>query len=136
MNHQIKTALLWVLIVFCYLWHGYYHLAELFFGADIKIPGAKGTVPLASHLFSLTIEVLPLSAGVATLYITRKWFVWTSLVFAVLLALLNVVHLGTTVIHESGDIRQLALLTLILAVNVLLVKEINASRRNTVAAAH
>ncbi|WP_346318038.1 hypothetical protein [Chitinophaga sp. YIM B06452] len=132
MNHQFKIALLWILIVFCYLLHGYYHVAELFFGVDIKIPDAKGEVPLSSHLFSLLIEIVPLSAGLAALYVTRKWFTWASLVFAILLGLLNVVHLVMTFMHESSDIRQLALLAFIIAVNILLVKELNISRKSSI----
>lgn len=124
MNIQLRTGILWILIVLCYFIHGYYHLAGLFFGVDIKVPEAKGEVPLASHLFSIFIELLPLSAGLAALFVWKKWFLWASLIFAILLGVLNLIHLGATLIKEASDFRQLGLLVYIIVVNLLLIREI------------
>jgi len=129
MNLHLRAAILWIVIVFCYFIHGYYHLAELFFGMDIKIPDAQGHVPVATHLFSVFVEILPLSIGVATLFISGKWFVWTAFVFSILFALLNLVHLAMTIFKEAGDIRQIALLGLIMVVNILLVSDISKQRK-------
>lgn len=129
MPTQLKTVVLWFLIVFCYLIHGYYHLGELFFGVDIKVPDATGSVPMAVHIFSILIEILPLSIGLISLYKTAKWFIWMSFIFAILLGLLNLVHLGETIAKEPGEIRQLALLSFIVVVNILLILEINRQRK-------
>ena len=132
MNLQIRITLLWLLLVFCFLVHGYYHVAELFFGVDIAIPGATGKVPLAAHFFSLLVEILPLIIALATMYVTKKWFLWGSFVFAILLLLLNIVHLVQTVMHEPGEIRQVALLSFIIVVNWLLVRDLNKHRKQFV----
>lgn len=124
MHAQVRIVLLWLIIVLCFFIHGYYHLAELFFGIDIKVEGATGKVPLSTHLFSLLIEIAPLTLLVLHLYRSGKTFLWISLVFAGLLALLNLVHFGATVLNEASDIRQIALLSLIFIVNLILVKEI------------
>lgn len=124
MHTQVRIVLLWLIIVLCFFIHGYYHLAEIFFGIDIKIEGATGKVPLATHLFSLLIEIVPLTLLVLHLYRRGRIFLWISLIFAGLLAILNLVHFGATVWNEAGDIRQIALLSFIFIVNLLLVKEI------------
>jgi len=129
MQSQLRIAILWFLLVFCYLFHGYYHLAELFFGIDIKTPGAGGTVPLSAHFFSVFIEILPLALGLSSLYYTAKWLQWVSFLFAVVLGLLNLVHLGGTIVQEAGEIRQVVLLTFILIVNILLIRETNRQRK-------
>lgn len=129
MSTQLRTALLWFLLVFCYLLHGYYHIAELFFGVDIKVPNATGSVPMAVHLFSVFIEIIPLSIGLISLYKTAKWFMWTSFIFAIILGLLNLIHLGQTIAKEPGEIRQLALLSFIVVVNILLILDINKQRK-------
>lgn len=135
MQSQLRIAILWFLLVFCYLLHGYYHLAELFFGIDIKVPDAKGAIPISAHLFSVFIEILPLSLGLLSLYNTAKWLRWLSFIFAIILGLLNLAHLGGTIVQEAGEIRQLVLLTFILAVNVLLIRETNRQRKGSAATA-
>lgn len=134
MQSQLRVAILWFLLVFCYLLHGYYHLAELFFGVDIKTPDAKGVVPVSAHLFSVCIEILPLALGLLSLYKMAKWLQWTSFIFAIVLGLLNIAHLGGTIAQEAGEIRQLALLAFILIVNVLLIRETNRQRKGSAAA--
>jgi hypothetical protein len=129
MQSQLRVAILWFVLVFCYLIHGYYHLAELFFGVDIKVPDAKGAVPVSAHLFSVFIEILPLALGLLSLYKTAKWLQWVSFIFAILLGLLNLVHLGGTIAQEAGEIRQVVLLTFILVVNILLIRETNRQRK-------
>lgn len=124
MQAQVRIVLLWLIIVLCFFIHGYYHLAEIFFDIDIKVEGADGKVPLATHLFSVLIEIVPLTLAVLHLYRKGKIFLWISLVFAGLLAILNLVHLGATVWNEVSDIRQIALLAFIPIVNLVLVKEI------------
>jgi len=129
MNLRLRTAFLWVLIVFCYLVHGYYHISGLFFGIDVRMPDATGKMPLAMHFFSLLVEILPLGMAVASLYVNRKWFGWANFLLAILFTLLNILHLGETVMQEADDIRQLALLSLVIVINILLVMDTNKFRK-------
>jgi hypothetical protein len=129
MNLQIRAALLWGMIVFCYLVHGYYHISGLFFGIDIKMPDATGQMPLSMHFFSLLLEILPLGLAVASLYAKKKWFNWTNFILAILFLLLNVFHLGETIMQEADDIRQLALLSLVVIINLLLVMDTNQLKK-------
>lgn len=133
MPATLRIAILWLLIAFSFIMHGYYHLAELFFGADIKVAGATGKVPLNAHLFSILIEVLPLSLGVWFLFRVRKGLLWFGYIYALLLCILNVVHWVSTLMHEWSEIRQVVLLALIVLFNILLcrelLREIKARRR-------
>jgi len=129
MNLQVRTTILWILLVFCFLLHGYYHVAELFYGINIALDGAKGEVPVSAHIFSIMIDLLPLTIGVAALYCTGRSFIWFSLIIALLLLLLNLVHLVMTVYHEPREYRQLVLLTLIIFINALLIKDLNSGRK-------
>lgn len=133
MHPQLRTAILWFLLVFCYLFHGYYHLAELFFGVDIKIPDAGGVVPLSAHLFSVFVEIFPLVLALLSLYTLPKWLQWASFIFAVILGLLNLVHLAGTVAKEVGEIRQVILLSFIVVVNIMLIRETNRQRKRSAA---
>lgn len=128
---QTKSVILWILLVFCYFIHGYYHLAELFFGMDIKVPDASGKVPTAVHIFSSVVEILPLAIGLATLYINAKWFRWIGFILAIIFVLLNIVHLVQTVFIEPDDIRQVVLLSFIVVLNLVLIKETNKHRKYT-----
>lgn len=118
---QLRAALLWLIIVVCYFLHGYYHLAELFYGVKIELPDAKGEVPLSAHLFSVLLEAVPLSFCVMLLYPAKKAGLWISLVFAALLFILNAIHLFGTLRSEIGEVRQVVLLAFILVVNFLLI---------------
>lgn len=120
----IRITILWLVIAFAFVMHGYYHLAELFFGVDIKIEGATGKVPINAHLFSTVVEIIPLVLGIWFLFRVRKGLLWFSYIFALILCMLNLVHWVSTVMHEPGEIRQAVLLALIVVVNILLCKEL------------
>jgi hypothetical protein len=57
-----------------------------------------------------------------------------SFISAIRHGLLNLVHLGSTVAKEAGEIRQVALLTFILVVNILLIRETNRQRKGSAVA--
>lgn len=126
---RIRIAFLWTLLVLGFVLHGHYHLAELFYGKDIKIPDATGEVPVVAHVFSILLEILPLLIAVAIFYTMKKWYIWTSLIIAGLLALLNLVHLVQTVLHEPGDLRQVVLLSYLVFINTLLLTDLVKAAR-------
>lgn len=125
MNENIlKIALLWLLIAISYSMHSIYHLSELFFGIDIKLPDANGKVPLNIHFFRIATEVFTLLMVVLTIKIKARAYNWFSFIWACLLGILNLVHFVSTFIREPSEISQIALLAFVLAVNVLLAIEI------------
>lgn len=122
-NH-IKVAILWLLIAVCFSLHVIYHLSALFFGVDIKIPDSKGVVPMDAHIFRILVDIFTFLFVILSLYIFNKIFYWISFGWSVLLGILNAYHLFETVTKEWQDYSQVALLTLILAANILLIREL------------
>ena len=126
LNYQhIKIAILWLLIAVCYSLHSIFHLSALFFGADIKLPNANGTVPVDAHIFRIVVEVLTFLFVILSLYLLNKTYYWMSFIWAILLGVLNVVHLYETVTKDWHDLSQVALLTFIVVANIFLVRELS-----------
>ena len=128
MNTSYKAAFFWLIIGLCFLMHGYYELSEIRFGIDIKAKGANGTVPVSLHVIRIVLEIGSILMAVITLQLSARWFRWFAFVWAVLLVLLNTFHLGGMVLHEYTNYGQVALLSLILYVNILLALELRPKR--------
>jgi len=125
MNIKVRISFLWLSISVCFLLHSVYHLSELFFGIDIKTPEANGTVPVAAHLFRIVVELGVLIMFLLSLYAKSKSYYVFSYVWAVLLGILNVVHLGGTIVSEFQEYSQLTLLAFIVVVNIFLIIDSN-----------
>lgn len=124
MNRQVKISFLWFLIVVGYIFHSTYHLSGVvFFGVDVNPPAVKGEVPTTLYVIRIVLEVLTLLLVLLSLYLSGKGFRWFSFIWAVILGILNAVHLVETIVGEPSELSQLALLTFILAANVMLAIE-------------
>ena len=122
-NH-VKVAILWLLLGVCFSLHNIFHLSALFFGVDIKLADADGTVPNKAHLFRILIDIFSFVFVLLSLYVFKRLFYWISFVWAALLSLANCMNLVEMVIYEWRDYSQVLLLTLILAINILLLREL------------
>lgn len=118
---KFRIIFLWLLVLVGFMLHNGYHLAELFFGIDIKIPDANGTVPVSAHIFKIIADLPILLLILATLYSTSRMFYRFSFVCALLLCLLNAWHFVGTVSHDVRDFSQIALLLVIFIANLILV---------------
>ena len=112
-----RIIILWTLLVLSYALHGLYHLSELFFGIDIRLPDADGTVPVVSHIFRIVLEVGTIVMILVWLKTRHRSLAWFSLVWSVILFILNGVHLVGTLRSELDNYSQVALLLVILIVN-------------------
>jgi len=124
MNIQYRIAFIWLIIAVCYLFHSSYHLGQAAFGVDIKIKGAIGTVPLTMHIMRVVLEVFSMLLALLTLYITSKGYKLFLFIWAIILLLLNLVHVGETLYKEPGDISQAVLLSFVVVANIFLVLDI------------
>lgn len=123
MNIQFRIAFIWLMIALCYLFHSNYHLAEAFFGVDIKMKAATGTVPIAMHIFRIVVEVFTMLLALLTLYLNHRGFKVFLFIWAIVLLLLNLVHLGETVYQDLNDISQVGLLSFVVIANSYLVMD-------------
>lgn len=124
-EQQFKIAFLWLLIIVCYILHSVYHLSDLFFGIDISIPNAQEEVPLATHIFHLLVEIPVLIFALLSLYRKGKIFYRISFILSILLCALNFTHCIETLIKEPSEFSQIALLSFIFVVNLILVHQVH-----------
>lgn len=122
---NIRIFFFWILLLGGLLFHNNYHLAELFFGVEIKLPDAKGTVPMAVHVFRIFVDLSILLFALLTLYLKSKIFYRISFVWVLLLCILNYVHFAETLIKELADVSQLTLLALVFVINLILVHDLH-----------
>lgn len=134
MSVQIRISLLWLFLAVGYEFHNLYHLSELYYGIDIRLPNVKGEVPLVLHLFRIAVEIITLFLSLLILYVRNKAFAWFAFAWAALLGILNLIHLGQTLYAELGDISQIGLLCFVFVANVFLVIESWKWVRGTVTA--
>ena len=134
MNNTIKISSFWVLIVLALNFHTQYELRGLFFGEEIKISGATGTMPYSLHYLTLLVNIVPLFFSLLTLYLNHKAFKIISLLYAGLLCLLNGFHFISTAIESLSDVSQIGILAFVLVSNVLLALELFKWYKNDVLA--
>jgi hypothetical protein len=119
-----KIVFLWLFIVIGFVFHHIYGLATVFFNESVMIEGSTGEIPLWVHKWRILMEGLALLFGLLTIEISKKWFQWTSFVWAILLGVFNVYHLITAMLYELSNISEIFLLILIAVANLFLVKNI------------
>lgn len=125
-KQNIPIILLWLLISLGFILHNTYDLADQFFGKAIQLPDAKGSIPLAAHLFKIIVELPILVLAVISLYSQNKLFYQISFLWALLLCVLNGVHCIETLAKETTEISQVALLLLVFVVNLTLAHRLYA----------
>lgn len=116
-SRTYRIIILWMLLIIGYILHAIYHLSEIFFGIDIKLPEANGTVPPIVHLFRIVLEVGTMIIVLFWLKTQHQFLVWFSFVWSVLLFILNAVHWVEALSTELNNYSQVALLLVILIVN-------------------
>ena len=132
-NHipmRIKISLLWIFIAIGFIFHHIYGLATIYFKESLLMEGATGETPFWAHQWRILMEGLALTFGLLSLEISKKWFVWTSLIWSVILGIFNVYHVITAIIYEASNISEILILVLLVVANTFLVKAINNWRNS------
>lgn len=60
---------------------------------------------------------------------TKKWFITTSLVWAIILGIFNLYHVITAVIYEASNLSEILVLLLLVIANAFLIKNITTWRK-------
>lgn len=131
MNNQFKISFTWLSIALSLVMHSSMEVtAHIFFPkpeASHSEPGA--VVPPIFHVIYISAMILPMIVGFLSTQIDKRWFKVTTLVYAILLTLLNVFHFVEQVSHNVTDISQVVLLLYVAVANVFLVIWINNWRK-------
>jgi hypothetical protein len=128
---RTKISLLWIFIAIGFIFHHIYGLATVFFNESVLIEGSTGETPFWAHQWRILMEGLALTFGLLTLEVSKKWFILTSFVWAIILGLFNVYHIITAVIYEASNISEILILLLLVVANIFLIKNINIWRKET-----
>lgn len=129
---KTKISLLWIFIAIGFIFHHIYGLATVFFNESVFIEGSTGETPFWAHQWRILMEGLALTFGLLTIEVSKKWYILTSFVWAIILGLFNVYHIITAVIYEASNISEILILLLLVIANVFLIKNINEWRKETI----
>lgn len=96
------------------------------------MPDANGKMPYTVHYFNIVVTIIPLFFALLTLFLNKLTFKWVSIVYAVLLLLLNVFHVAATVMEDISNLTQIVLLIFVALTNTFLVIAINRWRKEII----
>lgn len=118
MNNQLRVIVLWGLFLLGLTFHSLLEFMPLFFGVNIAMSGATGSMPGWMNWVFLSFYLIPMICITIALFISSKWYKIINLIFAALFTFFNVYHL---VEHTSEGMGvQPVLLTYIFIASVLL----------------
>ncbi len=127
---RTKISLLWIFIAIGFILHHVYGLALIYFKESVLIEGSTGETPFWAHQWRILMEGLALTFGLLSLEVSKKWFIQTSFVWAIIAGLFNVYHVITAIIYEASNLSEILILLLLVIANVFLVKSINQWRKD------
>jgi len=131
MDNKSKIPFYWLLMGVCFILHAIFHLMGLFYGENITLAEATGSVPLFVQIFDAVVMAGTLIMALLAAHLDGKRFRWFSLVWSGLFLLLNIGHLCEALFVEKFDLSQAVLLSFVLVINVLLILELWRGLRKT-----
>ena len=120
MTNKLKITILWGVFLLGMIFHSLLAIMPIFFGADVAMPDATGSVPASMMWMSLLIYLLPMLLIVLILFTEKKWFKITNFGFSILVTLMNIFHLIGHITGISVQLFQVVLLTFVLVSGILL----------------
>lgn len=129
MNNQQKILISWVLIALGIAIHSTLEVGESIFFKPLPTEPYSNGVPIAIHIIHIVAMILPMIMAFLTLFYERKGFRIFSLMYAFLLALLNISHVIETFTVRSTNLSQVILLSFVAIINIVLIVLINKWRK-------
>lgn len=131
MIKQQKIVFSWLVIAIAIIAHNALEIGEaLFFKTLPETPFAEG-IPIPVHVINLSALVLPLLLGYLSLFYSSKGFKLFSFIYAILLVLLNIAHVGETIAENVSNLTQVAVLLFVAVVNIVLIILLNKWRKES-----
>ncbi|MEE9363626.1 MAG: PepSY-associated TM helix domain-containing protein [Cellulophaga sp.] len=131
-NHipmRTKITTLWTLLILGYIFHHIYGLASVFFNESVLMEGATGETPFWAHQWRILMEGSAFLFTLLTVQLSKKWFRWTSLIWAIVVALFNCYHVVEAILHEATNYSEIFILLLMAVASIILVKQLNIWRK-------
>ncbi|WP_075341795.1 PepSY-associated TM helix domain-containing protein [Tenacibaculum agarivorans] len=126
-NHipmRTKIIMLWVILVIGFIIHHVYGIADVYFKESLLIEGSNGEIPGWAHQWRIQLEGVAFLFAVLTIQLSKNWFKWVSLVWAILVGLFNIYHFITALIYEITNVSEILVLATMAIANIFLIKEL------------
>ncbi|WP_103866193.1 hypothetical protein [Aquimarina sp. I32.4] len=121
MNTQQKIIVSWILIALGVVIHNTLEVGESIFFKSLPEKPFNDGVPIAVHIIHILAMILPMVIAFITLFYANNIFKIFSLVYAIVLVLLNTAHLAETLGAGFSNYSQIILLLFIVIVNAILI---------------
>ncbi|WP_299839469.1 PepSY-associated TM helix domain-containing protein [uncultured Tenacibaculum sp.] len=121
---RTKIIMLWIFLVIGFIIHHVYGIADVYFKESLLLEGANGETPEWAHQWRILLEGIAFVFAVLTVQISKQWFKWTSLIWAIILGLFNIYHFITAVIYEFTNVSEILVLFLMVITSMFLIKEL------------
>ena len=110
LENRLKIILLWIVFLSGMMTHCQLAAMPIFFGADISMPEATGSMPASMKWMCLLFYLIPMLLIVGAMLFDAKWFRITNLVLSGLFGLMNTFHLYEHFLETPKDMAQVVLL--------------------------
>ncbi|MES2591854.1 MAG: hypothetical protein V4608_08220 [Bacteroidota bacterium] len=121
-TYQFRTIVLWVLVLIGMILHFNYHVSSIFYGIDVKRPGANGTIPAMAQLLKTVYYHFPMIFIAVLLYLKQKWFRLLMLIISLAYTISHMIHVWEEFTKPVLNLAQAPLLSLVLIFSLLLNK--------------
>ncbi|MEM6831353.1 MAG: hypothetical protein AAF551_12630 [Bacteroidota bacterium] len=126
MNEQVTISILWASLVLGLLIHTAIDIVDgLYFSVGETSGEKPGAISTTAHVVYLSSMVVPFFMSFLSLKTSSKGFKTFSLVYASLLALLNIIHFVEGSITDFTNVSRIVVLLSIVVANLFLILELN-----------
>ncbi|WP_299118857.1 PepSY-associated TM helix domain-containing protein [uncultured Tenacibaculum sp.] len=122
---RTKIIILWIFLAIGWIVHHMYGLFNIYYNETLVMKDATGEAPLIHHIYRILFEGMCLLFALLSIEISKKWFKIASIVWASIAAIYNIYHFFEAIMHESSNISEIFMLTLVAIASTLLVININ-----------
>ncbi|QXP69683.1 PepSY domain-containing protein [Polaribacter sp. R2A056_3_33] len=121
---RTKIIILWIFLAIGWIVHHIYGLFNIYYNETLIIEGATGETPFNHHIYRILFEGLCLLFGLLTIEVSKKWFKWTSFIWAIIAGIYNIYHFIEALIFESDNISEIFMLALVSLASIFLVRNL------------
>ena len=118
MKRQSTLITIWALLIIVMILHFNYHIGEIFYGIDIELKDASGTVPIRTHVIRNIFYHLPIIWILTLVYFSSKAFKLTLFLVSLVYTFAHTMHLVKDM--ADANFSQTPLLTLALLLSIIL----------------
>ncbi len=118
LENRLKVILLWIVFLFGMMAHSQLAVMPVFFGVDVAMPEATGSMPASMKWMYLFFYLVPMLLVVGAMLSDAKWFRITNLLLSGVFGLMNAFHLYEHFLETPKDMVQVVLLSCVFVFSI------------------